>query len=106
MYSCPEGWELHQGHCYIVPVSESLKNLDDANQDCDRMGGVLASVDTAALKDIVQDLLKRTAPDNVESVWIANGYLRCSSLEKASDWEREESDCEDRKGWVCLKKPY
>ena len=112
-YSCPEGWELFQGKCYIVPVPASLDDVIDghaAMYECSRQGGMLALVDTEAVQDFVQDLLKRTAPDYVDSVWISWGFYHredrnglCNSLEQDDDWNWNQAPCGDRKGWVCDK---
>ena len=112
-YSCSEGWELFQGKCYIVPVPESLDDVIDgyaAMYECSRQGGMLALVDTEAVQNFVQDLLKRTAPDYVDSVWISWGFYHredrnglCNSLEQEDDWNWNQAPCGDRKGWVCDK---
>ena len=112
-YSCPEGWELFQGKCYIVPVPGSSDDVIDGNAamyECSRQGGMLALVDTGAVQDFVQDLLKRTAPDYVDSVWISWRFYHredrnglCNSLEQDDDWNWNQAPCGDRKGWVCDK---
>ena len=112
-YSCPEGWELFQGKCYIVPVPESMDDVIDgyaAMYECSRQGGMLALVDTGAVQDFVQDLLNRTAPDYVDSVWISWRFYHredrnglCNSLEQEDDWNWNQAPCGDRKGWVCDK---
>ena len=112
-YSCPEGWELFQGKCYIVPVPGSSDGLIDgyaAMYECSRQGGMLALVDTGAVQDFVQDLLKRTAPDYVDSVWISWRFYHredrnglCNSLEQEDGWNWNQAPCGDRKGWVCDK---
>ena len=119
-YSCPEGWEFFQGRCYNIPASGlegkgPVLTGDSAVYKCKHLGGFLAVIRNEAIEDFVGDLLSRTAPDYVESVWVhwshwtrtelGNSlYYRCAILDKDEDWRWDKVNCWDERhdrAYVC-----
>jgi hypothetical protein len=61
--SCPSGWQLFEGHCYLVV--RSYKTWTDAEKDCVNKGGHLASIHSADENRFIGNLYSGS-----NSVWI------------------------------------
>ena len=64
---CPGGWNLFEGHCYIV-VEDWLAG-EDAENDCNNTGGHLASIHSASESSFINSLYSGLP------IWIGGTYV-------------------------------
>jgi hypothetical protein len=63
--SCPSGsWQEFEGSCYLVV--ENYSTWEEAEIDCNFLGGHLASIHTAAERNFVNSLV----PSNIYHIWL------------------------------------
>jgi hypothetical protein len=53
--SCPSGWLLFEGRCYLVD-QKSVATWADAEKDCNNKGGHLASIHSAAESNFIHSI--------------------------------------------------
>ncbi|XP_048089838.1 C-type mannose receptor 2-like isoform X1 [Alosa alosa] len=64
---CPEGWSKYESHCFNVVQDE--KPWAEAESNCVRMGGHLASVHSKHESSIIEDLINKHIR-NARDTWI------------------------------------
>ncbi|GFO15738.1 C-type lectin snaclec-2 [Plakobranchus ocellatus] len=120
---CPGGFSLFESYCYFI--GKAGYDFYESRDECDKRHSDLVTISSTEEREFLKSLLK---DDAAKGVWIRadrvgrdrpiplrlglnkglSPDVKCETLSKRRDWEREKKDCDVSNGmkFVCKTRSF